>query len=409
MTRVATLAEKNEYQLLSVELDTLLGENRSQPLSAYERQRCDFLEKRVDELAKLSAGRVTRPWGPGDMGDRSPRPGEWLNPSTGQPVHVLTSSQKLVDLPRDGAAADPHNLSLGRFLLGAVTGNWKRAEAERLAMSESVDVTGGVTVPIEIAAGVLDYARAKSVVIQAGARTVPMESDRMLIARVKADPTMQVKGENEAFTEREINFDSVGFTAHTIGCMVAMSRELAEDAVNMSDIIEQTIARALAAELDRLALVGTGSSEPTGLLNFAGIGSTGSVGAIAWEDLLTALTAIETANHTPTAWIVSPTIKGDLAALTSGDGTNSAKLWLPAPPDVAALNRFVTSNCPNANIFMGDFTQMLFAVRGGPRVEATVTGGDSFAKHQVLVKITWRGDFAVEHPGAFHALTGITT
>ena len=79
------------------------------------------------------------------------------------------------------------------------------------------------------------------------------------------------------------------------------------------------------------------------------------------------------------------------------------------PPDVAELSRHVTSNCPTANIFMGDFTQMLIGLRGGPRVEATTTGGDSFKKHQVLIKIVWRGDMNVEHAAAFHALTGITT
>jgi hypothetical protein len=154
----------------------------------------------------------------------------------------------MVSLPYEGERR-PRDLSFGRFLIAAVTGNWSRARNEQLAMGESFDITGGVMVPETVSRSVLDYARARTCVIRAGARTVQMTSDRMQIPRVSDDPT----------------------------------------------------------------------------------------------------------------------IEGDLAALTSGDGTNSAKLCLPAPPDIAEMSRYVTSNCPNANIFIGDVTQMLFGVRGGPR------------------------------------------
>ena len=40
-------------------------------------------------------------------------------------------------------------------------------------------------------------------------------------------------------------------------------------------------------------------------------------------------------------------------------------------------------------------------------IEVTTTGGDSFAKHQVRIKVTWRGDFAAMNPTAFCSLTDI--
>ena len=79
----------------------------------------------------------------------------------------------------------------------------------------------------------------------------------------------------------------------------------------------------------------------TGILTDPGIGSTSSVGAISWADLLTALADVEGNNHTPTGYICSPTISNDLNALTSGDGSNSAALWQGPPPGVDKLERFV--------------------------------------------------------------------
>jgi HK97 family phage major capsid protein len=177
----------------------------------------------------------------------------------------------------------------------------------------------------------------------------------------------------------------------------------------MSAIIETTIVRALAAELDRQMLAGSGSAEMTGILTDPGIGSTSGIGVIQWADLLTALADIEGNNHTPTSYICSPTISNDLNALTSGDGSNSAALWQGPPPGVDKLERFVTSNMPDTDILMGDFTRVILGLRQDALVEFTSTGGDAFAKHSVLFKVTWRGDVAIEDGGAFHDLAGITT
>ena len=185
----------------------------------------------------------------------------------------------------------------------------------------------------------------------------------MTIARVNSDPTIEVKAENNAFTSRDITFDAVGLTAYTIGTMVTASRELAEDALNFVEIIEDVIANAFAVAVDNYAVNGNGSQQPLGLLNQSGIGSTGSVGAIAWEDLNTAVTTIWSNNGEPNAYIVSPTIAGDLALIASGDAPNSAKMWLGPPATVEPLMQLVTSNIDDSNILVGDFTEAIIGLR----------------------------------------------
>jgi len=347
----------------------------------------------------------------GELGPgRSAPPASWAD-SAGRPVYCLSPTQKMADLPSahgDRFADIPH--AFGQSLISAATGNWRRLPGEiRAAMSETSNAGGGYLVPEELSRRVIDLARAKSVLIRAGAFTLAMTSDRATLARVTADPTIEVHAENASFTEREITLDSVGLTAYTIGCVVSASRELIDDSLNGARLIEGVLVNALAAELDRQMLRGSGSQEMLGILNKSGIGTTGSVGAIAWADLLTALEGIETANHTASAYVVNPAIAKDLNALTSGDGTNSAANWQGPPPGVDTLQRFVTSNMPTSDVLVGDFSQAILGLRQDALVELTNTGGNAFEKHQTLIKVTWRGDIGVEHADAFYDLAGVTT
>ena len=287
-----------------------------------------------------------------------------------------------------------------------ITGNWKNARAEKLAMAEGQNSTGGFLFGDSFSRTVIDYARNQAAVVKAGAATVPWSgSDQLIMARVYADPTFQVVPENTEFTERTLTFDAISFTANKIGCLISMSRELAEDASNAAAIVEQTLSRALATEIDRIALVGSGRAEPDGLLNYTSVSSTDSIGAIAWQDPHNAVVAVQNGNFEPSGYICSPTIGGDLDIILASTSGN----WLSAPPSMANCPRFKTKNCPDANLFVGQWDQLAIGLRQDALLEVSTTAGNAFAKHQVWIKITWRGDIGVFNSAAFHVLKGITT
>jgi len=298
------------------------------------------------------------------------------------------------------------------LIVAKITGDYRHAKREHefmAALASDSAAGGGFLVPSELSRTLIDKARAKSAVMQAGAVSVPMTSDRLTMARVATDPSFAVVGENTAITEANPTFASVGFTAHKIAGLIKLSRELVDDAANISQQIEDVLAKAFAAELDRLALVGSGTNEPNGLENISGIGSTGSVTAIAWSDIHNAATAVRALNHRPNAYVLHPTIAGDLDVLTSGDGSSSAALWLGNPPSIDNIERHVTTNATTALAFMADWSYFAIALRQDPLIEITTEGGDAFEKHQVYIKLTWRGDVNVLDPAAFHMLSGITT
>jgi HK97 family phage major capsid protein len=324
----------------------------------------------------------------------------------GREVHALSVHEKLSDLPQpDGRVFTP--LSLGKAIVGLTTGNWSNARAERLTMAEGSNATGGNIVPEAFSLRVIDLARANSALMNAGAITIPWSSpsDEMVLARVAKDPTFALVAENATIPPSDVNFDQVRFSAKKIAALVVLSRELAEDAPNVASLIETTLAKALGAELDRMGLVGEGGAELNGLLNWSGVDSTDSIGAIAWADIHAAVVAVKASNHQPTGYITSPTIGGDLDLIQA----STAGTWLGPPPSLARVPRYESTNCPDENLFVGDFSQFVFAMRTTMNLEVSATAGDMFQKHQVGVKLTLRCDVNALHRGAFHNLLGITT
>lgn len=386
---------KSEYERLNAEYVRLKSRNGEPTL----------LPRRSDPNSGSPMGESgTRSTGGGEL---NPPRAKWVNCKTGEPVRSLLPTERLSS-HYDGSA----DLSIGRMLQAVATNNWRNAEAEKRVMALSGSDSGGghFLVPDELSAQVIDLARAASVVFPWGAQTVEMKSDTLRIARQVTDATYEAKAENAAFTGSDLTFGDIMLSSHTVGTIVTASRELAEDAPNFATVVEGALQRGLGAEVDRLILRGNGGSEGiAGIKIREGIGSTGSVAGIAWEDLHTAVTAIRVLNHEPNGYVVNPEIAGDLDLITSGDGTNSAKLWLGPPPSLAGVTRFPTTGLTNADIVVGDGSKIVVGFRTQARVETTTQADEAFEKHQVKWKITIRFDFGLTHVAAFHLLTGITS
>src|SRR5205085_4360258 len=79
---------------------------------------------------------------------------------------------------------DARQFSVGRAVRGMVTGDWSDAELEQRALAEGVDSMGGFVTPEILSANVIDRIRAQAQVLNAGATTVPMDSDKVSVPRL---------------------------------------------------------------------------------------------------------------------------------------------------------------------------------------------------------------------------------
>ena len=98
----------------------------------------------------------------------------------------------------------------------------------------------------------IDLARARSVVFQAGAATVRMTDKTLVVPRLDVDPVASWKAENAAGTGSDPEFSGMTLTAKTLMAYTKISVELLEDAgPEFETFIEQTFAKTMAAAVDR--------------------------------------------------------------------------------------------------------------------------------------------------------------
>jgi HK97 family phage major capsid protein len=334
-------------------------------------------------------------------------------------VRILSPRESLrehlhVNLPDGLRVAD---LSLGRVIRAIATGTWRGAEAEQRVMGESVLGAGGALMPDALSVNVIDLARNRAVVMKAGARTVEMPTAEFAFAREAGDPTAAWKGENAAATESDVALERVTLRARTLMALTRSSLELMQDAPNAPDVIERSLAAALALELDRAGLRGgqtAGSIEPVGVRFYSGVQLVSNVGAVSLDDFSNAAGLILAANGpdpSVLAAILTPREWSTIDRMKDGDG-----LPLRGPASWEAMAKFATNQLPatlgvggnESEAIVGPFAQMIVGVRSQLQIEVSRQASDAFGKYQVLVRAVLRGDVVLEHEDHFVALTGIT-
>jgi len=213
-----------------------------------------------------------------------------------------------------------------------------------------------------------------------------------------------------------MTLEAVTFTARTLISIVKASVELVEDADQIDDAIESALASALALELDRAALRGSGTApEPRGVRNQTGVTITAAIGTPTYADISQAVQTIRVANGEPNAYILSALAAGTLDRLADTTGQP-----LQPPPSVAALRQLVTNQIPTnlgvgtneSEIYVGDWSSLMIGVRRSLTIEVSrqaTTGTESaFDRLQVHIRAYLRADVQLATPAHFNVLTGVT-
>jgi len=342
----------------------------------------------------------------------------WRETQTGKPVLVLERKHALASLDESEAKDTP---SLGRVLRGIILGGQaddaKELAEERKALAITPDSDGGYTVAGALSSRWIDALRARTVLIQAGALTVPMDSASLSLARVDSDPTVSWHAENAALTSGGPTFGAINLRARTAVALVKMSLELAQDSANIEQILQSTLTNALAGALDSAGLNGVAAdaaAAPTGVFNTAGINTLSTVGApTSYDPIVDAmyeLLADNVAMEDISAFIAHPAVWKKFRKLKTGISSDNTPLV--QPDEVARLPKLWTTAAPltggtTAKGMVADWRSLLFGMRKQISVQVL---RESFmgSNLQVAVLAYCRADFAVTRPTDFCVLPGIT-
>ena len=92
----------------------------------------------------------------------------------------------------------PEDLSIGKIVKAMITGDWRGADRETASVKNAMSGAGagGVLLPTVTSASIIDLARNKTRVLEAGAQIVPMNDRTVVVPRWTGDPAMAWRAGN---------------------------------------------------------------------------------------------------------------------------------------------------------------------------------------------------------------------
>jgi HK97 family phage major capsid protein len=309
----------------------------------------------------------------------------------------------------------PEDLSIGKIVKAMITGDWRGADREAASVKNAMSGAGagGVLLPTVTSASIIDLARNKTRVLEAGAQIVPMNDRTVVVPRWTGDPAMAWRAENAAIAEVDGSMDAVTLTAKSLAAIVRISRELVED-TDVEAVVREAIASALAVKWDYAGLYGAGTNEPTGIKVNAGVTKTslGANGATpTWDNLIDGVGRLRDNNEEPTAQIMADRTLRTLSKIK--EGTTNA--YMAPPSYLSDVPRLTTNQVPvnltvgtssdTSDLFTGDFRQLYMGVRTSPLV---IQLSERYADSGQIGLLVWfRGDIQVARSKAFDVVTGV--
>jgi HK97 family phage major capsid protein len=306
-------------------------------------------------------------------------------------------------------------VGVGELLRGIA--GMKTSERAIKALSVGTDSAGGYAVPRATFGDIMAALVPNSALLQAGVSVDPVgDAKTVTTAIVNAIPTAAWRSESGAIAESDPTFRAVVATPQSLSFRFKVSRELLADAPNMEQALETVIAQALAKELDRTGLRGSGSApEPRGLLNTSGIYTVGSgpdgFAGPGYDTILSVFDDIlQTDAPMPTAAIMAP--RSWVRLMSATDTAGQPKQMPRALEQVrmvhssqVPINLTVGGSTDCSELYVGDFTKMSLMIRETLSIQKldelyAETGQIGFIGHM-------RADVSVWYPSAFAVVTGL--
>lgn len=364
------------------------------------------IEAYVDELERA-----------GD--EHARRSGEGWRDSNGQPLKALHGVEAVrahyaakASRPEPGKQA----VALDDFVRGVA--GMPTSQEVKAALSVGTDTAGGYAVPSIVMPQILEALVPASSLLTAGAGIVPLDAGAKTFTTAAVDsiPTAAWRLENGAVAESAPTFRGVVAAPKSLAFYFKVSRELLADATNLSAALTTAIAQAFAVEMDRAGLRGSGTNpEPRGLLNTTGVnavasGNNGAALAGYGKFFEGAQQLLQAKANMPTAAIMSPRSLIKLGGLVDTQGQPLRRpdmlqdmklISTPAVPD----NLTVGTSTDCSEIYMGDFTRMVFMLREQMSIQVAQ---ELFAANgQIGFVCHARVDVAVLYPQQFAIVTGV--
>lgn len=298
-----------------------------------------------------------------------------------------------LDANVDMSRKEQRSYSLMNAIRAQITGNWKDAGLEKEVSDElakrfnkeargvfmpmnletrdltyGTDSQGGHLVP-ENQGEFIDRLRAKSVVVEAGARTISAEGQLVLPKMATGANNVAFVAEGNAPTESALTFEQVSFSPKGLRGYVDISRILANNSSpDAEQIVRDDLVGTFAEKIDQVAIKGGASNEPTGVIGnsdvpVVAIGTNG--GAVTYAKLIDMHKSVmdNNASFSAPKFLINPSTDAKLRQTLKSSADTSSNFILGEDNRILGYDVLMSTNVPS-NLTKGSGTSLSAIVFG---------------------------------------------
>ncbi len=260
------------------------------------------------------------------------------------------------------------------------------------ATGGSAGSEGGVNIQTNVG-GIIDVLLPATVLANLGVTRFDNLTGNLDLPKASTQPAAGWNTENGTATEKSPAFGKVSFSPKRLAAYIQVSNQLLRQSSNSIDAyVRQYLVNAMAQELEKAAIKGGGSNEPTGIIGnsdvnviYAGGAASNSTNAngaaIVWADVVNAMKAVENSNAMGQAYLTNPLVKAALQTTPrQSSGVEGNFIMQSGAGELNGYPMAVTTNVPStlskgsasdlSAMIFGDFSKLAIASWGG--MELTV-------------------------------------
>lgn len=266
----------------------------------------------------------------------------------------------------------------------------------------------------------IDLLRNRLVMSQVGATTLTGLVGNLAIPRQTAGASAYWIGDEGGDAEQtDVKFDQISLTPHHLGCFTDITAQaLLQSSLDIEALIRSDLATAMAIEIDRVAIYGSGSGgEPKGLTNQTGLSVIPNAAAeypdftnfVSMETNL----ALANADIGSMAYMMGPGTRGWCKTKEKFPNSNGATIWEPGNTvngyQTAVSNqiRQATTNSgvtDKTDVFFGNWRDVLIGMWGSLNLLVDPYTGGRAGTVRVIAR-QWV-DTNIRHPESFVQFQG---
>jgi HK97 family phage major capsid protein len=253
-------------------------------------------------------------------------------------------------------------------------------------LTAGVPATAGLTIQTTVEPSLIPLLRNRTAVLQAGARYISGLQGNLLMPRQNAPSTISWNTEIAAVTESDLRMDSVTLSPNRVGGWCNYSKQLlAQSSLDIDNVVRDDMIQVIQIAIDAVALTGTGTNQPTGILNTAANSGLPynyalaaptiafSSGYPTWSQVVAFESNVESGNlvlDDSAVYITTPAVKGAWKTYAKNDPRNATGPYYPmffweGGDRVNGMRAIATNQVPANKVVFGKWNELMIGQWAG--------------------------------------------